>query len=684
MLFLFLVCSDHCDMDENKTLFQDYKERFILKRKKPLPTFTREMKLSFHVNAFSVASAKKAIAPSDDSNTDVDNDQEAIYGLQRIVIDGETYLIFYDGGCNKACHKHKAMLRLKSRAKQVVIGPKDLGGVGDIKLTTPHGEYRVELPMYNGRNASITGICLDAITNEMPTYPLNTQIKEDIEREYVRSGGQTVNLPQLPKEIGGEVDIMIGAKYLKYSPTEFFRLPSGLTIYQSMFVNADGGGRGVVCGPHPLFRTIMENANTSFFTNLYQIFRNGYQINPDIGFLSAGRDGMIMPPVDATDDDWDKSDAAAYFTICHYPAVRQIRAFEEAENAGSIITYRCVDCRGCLRCKKSKQIENASIEEELGKELIDESVTFNEETGRMEAVLPFLEDPVKKLAPNKDIAYKMYTKQVKALSKCEKDREDTIAAEAKLQRLGYVDYVSNLTPEQQDHFKNNPIQNFLPWFPVWSTNSVTTSCRPVFNASMPTATGSSMNDLLPAGTNNMNSLVEIVIRWSMHSVAIHTDIQQMYNSIVLKENYWCFQRYIWEETLDPLKIPVEKFVSSIIYGVRSSGNQAEKALRMTADMAKDTHPEIHRIIHEDLYADDCLTGCQDFDDAQEIADGMEEVLEKGKFYTKGFSFSKRAPNPDISKDGESISVAGMNWFTLQDKLQLNIKPINFPKNQRFF
>ena len=66
----------------------------------------------------------------------------------------------------------------------------------------------------------------------------------------------------------------------------------------------------------------------------------------------------------------------------------------------------------------------------MGQELIDESVTYNEETSRMEATLPFLEDPVEKLAPNKDIAYKMYTKQVKALSKCEKDKEDTIAAEA--------------------------------------------------------------------------------------------------------------------------------------------------------------------------------------------------------------------------------------------------------------
>ena len=68
-----LVCAEHCDTDENKTLFEDYKERFILKRKKPLPNFTREMKLSFHVHAFSAAPSQEMIVASEDDNTDVDN-----------------------------------------------------------------------------------------------------------------------------------------------------------------------------------------------------------------------------------------------------------------------------------------------------------------------------------------------------------------------------------------------------------------------------------------------------------------------------------------------------------------------------------------------------------------------------------------------------------------------------------
>ena len=162
---------------------------------------------------------------------------------------------------------------------------------------------------------------------------------------------------------------------------------------------------------------------------------------------------------------------------------------------------------------------------------------------------------------------------------------------------------------------------------------------------------------------------------------MHTDVKQLYNRIQLKEEYWCFQRYIWEENLDPSKIPDEKVIKTIIYGVRPSGNQAERGMRMTADKSKETHPEIHRIIHKDLYADDGLTGSQTMEDALETADGLEEVLSKGGFQLKGFTFTGKPPNPELSKDGKSITVAGLNWFPEEDKIQLNIKPLDFTKKR---
>jgi len=129
-------------------------------------------------------------------------------------------------------------------------------------------------------------------------------------------------------------------------------------------------------------------------------------------------------------------------------------------------------------------------------------------------------------------------------------------------------YVRNLPDETQIMLKDHPIQNFIPWRAVWKQSSLSTPCRVVFDASQVTSSGYSLNDILAKGKNGLNKLQEIVTRWSAHPIGIHTDISKMYNTIRLDERDWCLQRYVWEQNLDPSKIPEEKVIKTLIYGVR--------------------------------------------------------------------------------------------------------------------
>ena len=106
-------------------------------------------------------------------------------------------------------------------------------------------------------------------------------------------------------------------------------------------------------------------------------------------------------------------------------------------------------------------------------------------------------------------------------------------------------------------------------------NSLTTACRVVFDATMPTSSGKGLNDVLAKGQNSMNKLVEVVIKWFLRRVGLHTDVKKMYNSVKLVETDWCYQMYLWQDELDIEKEPGPKFINTIIYGVKSSGNQAE-------------------------------------------------------------------------------------------------------------
>ena len=67
-----------------------------------------------------------------------------------------------------------------------------------------------------------------------------------------------------------------------------------------------------------------------------------------------------------------------------------IKVFDEIENAGTEISYRCVDCRNCPECKKCPRLDSLSIQEEVEQKIIDCSVEVEIEQGITSTALPFV------------------------------------------------------------------------------------------------------------------------------------------------------------------------------------------------------------------------------------------------------------------------------------------------------
>ena len=57
----------------------------------------------------------------------------------------------------------------------------------------------------------------------------------------------------------------------------------------------------------------------------------------------------------------------------------------------------------------------------------------------------------------------MCNQQIKKLNQSIDDKKDIIECKEKLQQLGYVDYIRNLRPEQQEMLRRIEIQSFIPW-----------------------------------------------------------------------------------------------------------------------------------------------------------------------------------------------------------------------------
>ena len=314
--------------------------------------------------------------------------------------------------------------------------------------------------------------------------------------------------------------------------------------------------------------------------------------------------------------------------------------------------------------------------------LIDESVTLDPNQNSCEAGLPFTGDPISRLdSSNLELSRKIYNRQVQNLAKSPEDRKGLIGAEHKLQCLGYVDFLSNLSEEDRLLILEALVKVFIPWLAVWS-DSLSTPVRPVFNASQKGRNGCSLNDILAKGSNNMNNLVEILLRWTIRIWAYHTDIRNMYNRINLKKEHWCYQLYLWQRDLDPKLEPEIKVIKTLIYGVRSSGNQAERAIRLVAEKYQREYPKAYETIHKETYVDDIISGCDSEAQGLSSTEELKLCLEKGGFTLKGFSFSGRDPDIALSVDGEYVMVGGMRWYPKCDYLTINVDKLNFSRKSK--
>ncbi len=586
-----------------------------------------------------------------------DVDEEAVYILQMIEVDGSKYSLFFDGGCRKFVSRYNAIERLGSRATLLEKGPIGIAGVGGMKMTTPHGIYQIKLPVRGGYEALISGTCMDKITEKFPMYPLDGKVEQDITAAYVKAGGKG-KLPSLEPLVGGDSDFMFGGAYLRYFPKELFRMPSGLTIYESVFQNASGG-YGVVGGNHSVFTEIekwyhLNSQGLNFIQSQLKIYYCGYQVNPDVRML--GYRETYSNEFDCYDEEGPINNSSDQNQVFKTSVQSKLRRFQTSQFAGSEIQYRCPKCRNCQPCKNCD--EDMTIKEEIEQEKIEESIVIDTTNKSVTASLPLIADPSVKLCPNKGIARKIYDQQLRKLNKNPADKESVLKSEGKLQSLGYVAYVKDLPEDTQVMLSTSPIQNFIPWLVVWKEDSMTTPCRMVSHASMPTASGYSLNDCLAKGRNNLNKLLEIWIRWRIHPFAFHNDINKMYNNVSLIPENWCLQRYLFEPNLDPTKEPLEKVIKTAIYGVKSSGNQAECALRKTAELSKEQYPEVYEVVTKDVYVDDCMSGEQSESSAMRRMDEMEIVLNNGGFTFKGCTVSGRPP-----------------------EIYFNIKDVNFAKKQ---
>ena len=273
-------------------------------------------------------------------------------------------------------------------------------------------------------------MCIDKITVEFLDYPLKGKVQDDVINSYKQHGRDPAVLPKLAQFVGGHTDFMLGIKYLRYYPEKLFQLPSGLTIYRAWFKNADGT-RGFIGGPHKTFTEIdskYQINTTTFISDQNKLFKAGYQVCPNPSLLHCKIEKDCLNDfMSNTNEILEPLNEEMKLEQLHNSVLaRNLKIFEEVENAGSEISCRCNKCQDCKICKEHEQTEIMSIKEEVVKDVINKSVSVDIKKRITTAVLSFMFNPLGKLPHNKSKALQVYNQQVKKLNMAPQDKQDVI------------------------------------------------------------------------------------------------------------------------------------------------------------------------------------------------------------------------------------------------------------------
>ncbi|XP_076246260.1 uncharacterized protein LOC143186468 [Calliopsis andreniformis] len=203
---------------------------------------------------------------------------------------------------------------------------------------------------------------------------------------------------------------------------------------------------------------------------------------------------------------------------------------------------------------------------------------------------------------------------------------------------------------------------YLPHHAVFKESSTTTKVRIVFDGSAKTSSGISLNDTQLVGPTVQSDLISILIRFRKHRIVISADIEKMYRQVRVRKEDGRYQRILWRDSEDePIKVYE---LNTVTYGTASASFLATRALRQVGEDHKTSLPSVGEIISRDFYVDDLLTGFETPEQAIEIAQSLDSVLQQAGFHLR--KWASNDPRVIIRDQNSSTNQADELHYSIAD------------------
>ncbi|XP_075162717.1 uncharacterized protein LOC142235346 [Haematobia irritans] len=225
---------------------------------------------------------------------------------------------------------------------------------------------------------------------------------------------------------------------------------------------------------------------------------------------------------------------------------------------------------------------------------------------------------------------------------------------------------------------------YLPHHAVLKPQSVSTKVRVVFNASKRTTSGTSLNDILYVGPTLQSDLMTLILRWRIFKYVFNGDIEKMYRQILVHEDDTHFQRILFRPSpTSPIR---DYALRTVTFGVNCAPYLAIRTLIQLARDSEDSYPRAAKIIKNDMYVDDVLSGAHDPESAIDSLSQLLEMLSSAGFQLKKITSNNSEILNSVSEDKvldskflkfyetSGMKTLGVQWNALEDGFSYKIDP----------
>lgn len=209
-----------------------------------------------------------------------------------------------------------------------------------------------------------------------------------------------------------------------------------------------------------------------------------------------------------------------------------------------------------------------------------------------------------------------------------------------------------------------------------------TKLRVVFDASMKSSNNISFNDLQLIGPVVQNDLLSILLRFRQYKYVLCGDIKMMYRQVLLENEHRIFQKIFWRENpTDELKVFQ---LNTVTYGTASAPYLATRCLKQLSIDCESFHPTASRVIANDFYVDDLITGCDSLSTLIDTKNAVCSILKSAGFELRKFMANNSQitdtinnPNDNLTvltfSEHENCKTLGVTWNSNKDVIQFAIR-----------